>query len=257
MEALASLYIHEISLQQGLKTNEESSSPSTNYRTESEAAQDPPFQHAIGTAQASSLISCLEAAHKVFDIFFSFSEDTIRTIPIIIYVRVLLCTILLARIDIVVNNTQKFPIFRVEDVRASEYLSRFQDLLRKASKHSPSRATICFLFVVTKLGQWHAKVTKKQETNNATRIGEPSETRGSLPPISDNSDTLISDGTEDMEIPTSFATNLPQQNFGDDFELMDWGAEASMDSMMEGMGWGWMTSGFNFNPGLWAGPMTG
>lgn len=238
--AFASLYVHQSSIQQ------ESYREDTNLTTKSNLSPQ------ISTTQASSLISCLAAAHRVFDAFLALEESMIMTLPIVFLVRVLFGLLFLVHFDRVVNSSRNTTIFRAEDVRCVEYLNRLQEKFSKSSITLPNRSLHCYSFIVIKLAQWHNATIRKTNISNTAQVSSATNTRREPSILSDNPTMLtppVSDGTD---FSATLTPELPQQTF-DDFDLMDWGADGGMDSMIEGMGIGWMTSGFNFGSGLWTG----
>lgn len=249
MGAFTSLYVHEISLVQDSNTDDAPTPPLTAHGLELGVVRKSPSRPTINTTQASSLISCLEAVHKVFDTYLSLRDDTIRTLPIVLFVRVVLSATLLIRFDVVVSSARNFTVFTADDVRAADYLSQLQEKIRSANKGNPNRTASCFLFIISMLAQWHTTTTKKRDVNRAIPDHNISETQ-SLAQASDDPSASDTYAHEDAEVSTpSSVASLTLNGFGEDFDLMDWGADGSMDWM----GMGWMTSGFNFNTGVWTG----
>ncbi|KAL9110834.1 MAG: hypothetical protein Q9227_004634 [Pyrenula ochraceoflavens] len=162
----------------------------------------------ISPTQSWSLLSSLQYIHQALESIISFPHERLRSLPTVFYVRVFYSCIMLVRLEILIGGARD-PLLglTLDDLKVSSYLSRLQQTWNPGK---PFQST---------------EVTKST-----------AESAFSFP-----------SGNDDMSAPLMPETPIP--NF--DLDMMDFGMDdfipVGVDSMIEGMGMGWMTSGFNFN----------
>jgi hypothetical protein len=125
-------------------------------------------------AHISALSSCLMAIDGIFENFFSFDVETIRCLPIYLFVRVAYAVVVLIKMYFAAAtpNSELGNVINKDNMKVEQYLDTLVEIFKASAADEKSRPSAKFLMVLIMLKTWF----HRQREGKTTEPGGPTST---------------------------------------------------------------------------------
>jgi hypothetical protein len=150
-EHIVNLYMHEVALH--VDHNVDEFKPPFTEENLRPVGEEP---DALTPAHISALSTCLTAIEGVFDNFLLFDVETIRCLPVLLFVRVAYAVVVLIKMYFAAAapNSELGKVINKDDMKVEHYLDGLVEKFRASSAEEKSRPSAKFLMVLLMLKTW-------------------------------------------------------------------------------------------------------
>ncbi|EPE28035.1 Zn2/Cys6 DNA-binding protein [Glarea lozoyensis ATCC 20868] len=152
-EHVVNLYTHEVAMHVDHNV-EEFKPPFTEESIRSSVSER--SSDKLTPAHISALSSCLMAIDGIFENFFSYDVETIRCLPIYLFVRVAYAVVVLIKMYFAAAtpNSELGNVINKDNMKVEQYLDTLVDIFKASAADEKSRPSAKFLMVLIMLKTW-------------------------------------------------------------------------------------------------------
>jgi hypothetical protein len=152
-EHVVNLYIHEVAMHVDHNV-EEFKPPFTEESIRSSIGDR--SSDKLTPAHISALSNCLMAIDGIFENFFSYDVETIRCLPIYLFVRVAYAVVVLIKMYFAAAtpNSELGNVINKDNMKVEQYLDTLVEIFKASAAEEKSRPSAKFLMVLIMLKTW-------------------------------------------------------------------------------------------------------
>jgi hypothetical protein len=179
-EHVVNLYMHEVAMH--VNHNVDEFKPPFTEVTLRGGGDEPVT---LTPAHISALSTCLSSIDGIFDTFLGFDVETIRCLPLALFVRVAYAVVVLIKMFFAAAtpNSELGRVINKDNMKVEQYLDGLVDLFKASAAEEKSRPSAKFLMVLIMLKTWFHRQSEGKAPSFPGGLAKQGLSNGSADPV--------------------------------------------------------------------------